>query len=50
MEIILGSIKISGKRIAEKTRMALINWMYPTPTTGQLPETPTTGQLENIVG
>jgi ERCC4-type nuclease len=50
METILGSIKISGKRIAEKTRMALINWMYPTPTTGQISETPTTGQLENIVG
>lgn len=50
METMLGSVKISGKRIAEKTRLAIIDWMYPTPaltltpTTGQNIETPTTGQ------
>jgi ERCC4-type nuclease len=52
MEAILGTVKISGKRIPEKTRLALLNWMYmndeiiQTPTTGQAP---TTGQLDNIV-
>jgi hypothetical protein len=43
METILGSVKISGKRIAEKTRLAIINWMYP-PTTPTTFTTPTTGQ------
>lgn len=52
METLLGTIKISGKRIAEKTRLALINWMYPVSTTiimSTTPATPTTGQfVENI--